>query len=456
MSNEKKHHGVAVGRGCAHLGQGRFGRMFDRSPLYSSDEVLTALGRPGGLMDTVSPTADSDIPIGYAFFGQFVDHDVTLDVSSQLDTDQVQAVEGFPNLRSASLDLDCVYGFGPEGSPQLYVPGAEGQLVIGTGDQAHDLARTETGTALIGDPRNDENLFISQLQYVFHLFHNRLLEKYDDFEKAQEEARYHYQYVVLNDFLRRVCDPEVYRFAKERLYRREAPLVYGPDAHGELRMPVEFSVAAYRFGHSMIRSRLAVNDAHENVELFDARMNGFERVPPELAVDWSYLLETGTRKPLASKIIDQRLAKELNDLPFLGSEPDPRKRSLAFRNLLRSRSLGLPSGEDVALALDQAGYPVPSRADLKLAEMEGWDAVDRSVQDELRKGSPLFFYILRESTFSPGLGPVGSAIILEVFSAMLGSCATSYLQAERWSPDTDIVSSDHALTLADIVRYAVH
>lgn len=460
MSSERKHHGLATGRGCAHLGQGRFGRMFDLRPLYSSDAALTALGRAGGLMDTVGATPDVDIPAGYAFFAQFVDHDVTLDVTSQLDTDQVQDVESFPNLRSASLDLDCIYGFGPEGSPHLYVGGSHGELRTGTAANPDDLARTEDGVALIGDPRNDENLFVSQLQYLFLRLHNRLLARHGDFEIAQREARYHYQYVVLHDLLRRICDPGIYRFARERLYRREAPLVYGPDAHGELRMPVEFSVAAYRFGHSMIRSTYPVNAANPALELFsEARQTtGFKPVPPDLVIDWRYLLDLPGDLWAKSKKIDQRLARELNDLAFIdpADEPDPRKRSLAFRNLVRGRSLGLPSGEDVAAALHRAGYPLPPRTDLKLDEMEGWSAVDREVQDELQGATPLFFHVLRESTFGDTLGKVGSAILMEVFSSMLQGCATSYLQAERWSPDAEIVAGDHELTLADLARYALH
>lgn len=453
--NDPRHHGVSGGRGCGHLGVGKFGRMFDLPPLYSSDGLLEALGGPGGLMDTVGATPDTDIPAGYTFFAQFVDHDVTLDTNSQLVSDQVQDVEHLPNLRSASLDLDCVYGFGPEASPHLY--DADEKLLTGTDTNPDDVARGPDDTALIGDPRNDENLFVSQLQLVFHRLHNRLIDEGLHFEEAQRAARHHYQYVVLHDFLARICDPTVFRFALERLHARTFPLIVTPEAHG-LDMPVEFSVAAYRFGHSMVRSVYAVNAKRRKVELFSETDGtiGFTRVPKALTVDWKFLLDLDGKSYVKSKKIDQRLARELNDLPFMrGAEPDPLKRSLAFRNLVRSRSLGLPSGRDVACALAEAGYPVDPDVDLKLSQMEGWKGLGRPLQEELRAGAPLFFHLLRESTFGETLGPVGSAILLEVFGAMLVHCETSYLSAEGgFAPRADIVRSDHRLTLADLVVYA--
>ena len=249
-----QHHGVAHARGCSHLGLSTFGRLFpDLEPLFTSDDLIAALGRPGGLMDTNRASPDSDIPAGYTFFSQFVDHDITLDTTSKLDSDWVQDVKKLPNLRSPSLDLDCVYGFGPEASPHLY-DGDSGKLLTGNDTNPNDLARAKDGTALIGDPRNDENIFVSQLQLVFLRFHNKLIDAGLEFEEAQRQARYHYQYIVLHDFLRNICDPEVYHFALENLYRHNYPLKFFPDEHGKIHMPVEFSVAAYRFGHSMVRN----------------------------------------------------------------------------------------------------------------------------------------------------------------------------------------------------------
>ena len=456
MTHPVCHHGTSPARGCSHMGLGTFGRMFpELDPLYTSSELIETLGRPGGLMDTTGRSTDSNIPAAYTFFAQFIDHDITLDVTSCLESDRVQEADKLPNLRSASLDLDCVYGFGPEASPHLY-DGNSGKLLTGNATNPDDLARAKDGTALIGDPRNDENLFVSQLQLVFIRFHNKLIDAGLEFEEAQKEARYHYQYIVLHDFLKRVCDPVVYPFALDNMYRHNYPFKSCIDELGRLTMPVEFSVAAYRFGHSMVRSFYPVNRFYRRIELFAENFGttGFTAIPKKLTVDWRYLLDIDRTAYAKSRAIDELLAKELNDLPFMrGGEPDPNKRSLSFRNLLRGRSLGLPSGQDVAAALADCGYDLDPGFDLKLTQVRGYNTLSRDLKAELKEKTPLFFYILRESKFGAGLGRTGSAILMEVFGAMLTQCSTSYLNAECWEPSKDIVSSDHELSLRDIVAY---
>ncbi|MEM9322713.1 MAG: heme peroxidase family protein [Pseudomonadota bacterium] len=454
------HHGMVEGRGCAHLKLGHFGRLFPHlEPLFSHDSLLEALGKPGGIMDG-DRTPDSNIPAGYTFFAQFVDHDVTLDTKTKLDSDQVQDPNKVPNFRSPSLDLDCVYGFGPEASAHLY-EGSTEKVITGTAANPEDLARAKDGTALIGDPRNDENIFVNQMHNLFIKLHNKFIDSGYEFEEAQRESRYHYQYIVLHDFLKRVCDPVIYKFALERLYRREFPLCYEPDDHGGLFMPVEFSVAAYRFGHSMVRSQYRVRNTASGrirrVELFDETLmaGGFTALPPEITLDWRLLLDIDGSRPDASKAVDARLATELNNLPFLeAGEPNPNRRSLAFRNLLRGRSLGLPSGQAVAEALADCGYPIePEVLSLPARRFPGVGALSAKDKHALQHETPLFFYLLAEGGDNDHLGPTGSAILMEVFGGMLTFCKGTFLSDLSWSPDNDIVSSDHNLTLGDIARY---
>ncbi|WP_197455581.1 peroxidase family protein [Stieleria neptunia] len=409
-------------------------------------------------------SSDSGIPAAYTFFAQFVDHDITLDTTSQLNSTQVQDAASLPNLRSPNLDLDCVYAFGPEASPYLY--DGTGRLLVGNAQNPNDVARVvtgemsgnvEIGRALIGDPRNDENLFVSQLQFAFHLFHNRLMDNGNRrFEEVQRQARFHYQYIVLHDFLRRVCDPSVYRFAIERLYRREPPLFYSRDENGDLPMPVEFSVAAYRFGHSLVRSAYKPNTKQKTIGLFDEQFGtlGFSAVPEKLTVEWKFLFEKGTTN--RSRKIDELLTDELLHLPGpVVEDPDELNHSLPFRNLVRGRSLGLPSGQDVARQIADTDYPVES-IDLKLESVHGWKGLPPAIREEIRETTPLFFYILRESNVvhkGAHLGPVGSAILMEVFSGVLSLCTDSFLSERGWSPSEEVVGTDHRLTLADVLRY---
>src|SRR2546426_267677 len=176
-----------------------FGRMFPTLPPFASatDSVraaLTDLGKPGGLLDAsddlgkgpvlliTDPSLSGNNPnnpthtAGTTFFGQFVDHDITFDTSSHLGVTTDPAAS--PNARTPSLDLDSVYGGGPVANPELYDPADRDRLRIGFGGLFEDLPRVDDGTntAIIPDPRNDENLMIAGLQCAFILFHNNAVE----------------------------------------------------------------------------------------------------------------------------------------------------------------------------------------------------------------------------------------------------------------------------------------
>jgi hypothetical protein len=327
-----------------------------------SEQEAAAIGGPGGLMHDFDDTsADSSIPAGYIFFAQFIDHDVTLDTTSDLRGDPAELdVDTLPNIRSASLDLDCVYGFGPEASPHIYDAARSGHIAIHP--NGHDVARAHGGQALIGDPRNDENIFVSQMQLMFQRFHNKMYEErlapegnckhLDRFEEAQKQCRYHYQWLVLFDFLKRLCDPCVFRHAVPKILAGDGsqyPYFHKPDAHGKLRMPVEFSAAAYRVGHTMVRSRYAANAQHLDIELFDERFGtlGFSGIPEDLVMDWRYLLPVHRCIiPRMAKGIDPKLADEIQAMPLpVVNSRNPNDRALGFRNLMRGNVMRWEAGK---------------------------------------------------------------------------------------------------------------
>ena len=451
------HHGMAKAKGCTHAAVGHFSRLFPSlDNLVLTEDEAAAIGGPGGLMhDFDDDSPDSGVPAGYIFFAQLIDHDITFDTTSDLRGDPLEPeqVAKLPNLRTASLDLDAVYGFGPEGSPHIYDNDNPDCLAVSP--NGFDLARSPSGTALIGDPRNDENIFVAQLHLVFHKLHNRFYNErvrqrditergWSRFEAAQRETRYHYQWVVLFDFLKRICDPAIFAFAAARLLDKSVPfpLCYGLDNHHKLSMPVEFSTAAYRVGHAMVRNRYAVNGDLKDVELFDDRFrtDGFTSLPEELIIDWRHLLEMSPHvQPRMAKAFNPLLSDELQDLPVVDSN-NPNNRALAFRNLMRANALGVPSGQAVATELKDKGYPLDV-TDLELDDVKGW----KRVQAVLHKGphdlaaeTPLFYYLLRESEVVSGgarYGPLGSAILMEVFGGMLRLCDDSVLHAEHWQPD---------------------
>lgn len=471
MKSCKPMHGTAKAKGCSHLSLGNFCKLFPDLKTWAEDcgighqceaeHIAEMLGGPGGIMhDVNSGSPDSNMPAAYTFFAQFIDHDITLDSTSNLhgDPQSTAEVNKLPNMRSASLDLDCVYGFGPEVMPFLYDQTQPGRLLVGNEENANDVPRNSDGRALIGDPRNDENIFVSQMQLLFLRFHNRRIVGHS-FEEAQQDCRYHYQWLVLNDFLKRVCDEGVYNFAISEIKKGKYPKCDIRDKCHRICMPIEFSVAAYRFGHTLVRSQYPANQDYPVVDLFDERFGteGFSHVPSKLTVDWRYLLDVeDCHGYVQSKAFDHFLADELIRMPdpIVGRFASENDRSLAFRNLLRGYALGLPSAQSVAAALKSKGYNINPKQDLEWNGIPAWACIDKKYQDKLEKHTPLFFYLMREAGTigqASRLGPVGSAILLEVFGAMLVYC-DSFLKHKGWKPDPCIAKCGD-FTLADLVRY---
>jgi hypothetical protein len=446
------------------------------------------------------------LPAGYTYFGQFVDHDITFDPVSSLT--RQNDPDGLVDFRTPRFDLDSLYGRGPADQPYLYKKDGV-HLALGTKlapDQASedptagpDLQRAANGRALIGDPRNDENLIVSQLQVAFIRFHNRVVtnlgnenptrSKDEVFKLAQREVRWHYQWVVVHDFLRRLVGEDVV----EEILNPDPYLVPGgaevPLSAPKLRffgwekepfMPVEFSAAAYRFGHSMVRPSYLINTVAttdppvqnaSRIPLFAQEgapkqsLNGFRRPPDNWAVQWRFFLpgiddglEADPRLPQPSYKLDAELAHPLGALPKSTAEPealvagfDPSiAQGLAVRNLLRGRRLDLPSGEDVALAMGLS--PLSDAALFDGVELE------EGVKKDLEGRAPLWFYVLKEAEIegeAARLGPVGGRIVAEVLIGLLCGDPLSYLNVDpNWKPKLP-AASEGKFTLSDLINFAI-
>jgi hypothetical protein len=436
------------------LNEGRFGRLFRRLSAAPelSDKHLRDLAE--SMREPKAGGAKLDnpkIPSGYTYFGQFVDHDLTFDPVSSLQRDNDP--DALVDFRSPRFDLDSVYGSGPVDEPFLY-QADHLRLVIDPKNAKGepDLQRNAGGVALIGDPRNDENIIVSQLQLTWIRFHNKVAEKVGKdksvpeakkFAVAQRLVRWHYQWIVLEDFLPRVAgaDPVNKRVKHGKDGVKIDTRWFEPKT--ELFMPVEFSVAAYRFGHSMVRPSYDLNQTvtdrpifipGENVgELDDLR--GFRPLPGFWTVDWSFFLDRApgkAGKPQPSRKIDAHLSPGLFDLPGFPNKES----SLAFRNLKRGEALGLPSGQDVA---DLVGVKALSGKKLGAPEP-----------------TPLWFYILKESGLKGGahLGPVGGEIVADVLLGLLKEDNHSFVnQNPKWKPTFG--SKAGKFTLADMVKFAL-
>ncbi|MBS1725690.1 MAG: heme peroxidase [Armatimonadetes bacterium] len=497
----KSPHGSGV-RGSSSVAgsplfEGKFGRMFRNLPaLEHSEDDLLALAQAITIGDHDAKDGadgeESHIPAGYTYFGQFVDHDLTFDPASSLQ--KMNDPDALVDFRTPRFDLDNIYGRGPDDQPYLYTGK---KFILGTpltgamrNPFAHDLPRSNPPTgrkrAIIGDPRNDENVIVSQLESTFHRFHNRLVDDCPtlSFAEVQTLVRWHYQYIVLNDFLPRLVNPEVIdrilpnRQNSDDRVESLAPRLAFYHYRNDPYIPIEFSAAAYRLGHSMVRPGYRLNEDDATLLPIFNRMdpngglNSFDAFKSSWAIDWHRFLEmdhrhqTETDRVQYAYKIDTSMVDPLKDLPgsVVGDDvmDGAPVLNLAFRNLLRGQQMGLPSGESVALAMGLV--PMQSEDVLIGKALEHPDEVDQpamitDISANFEGKTPLWVYILAEAAKSlrvhgqARLGPVGAQIVAEVFIGLLHGDPTSFLSVDpRWQPE---IGKGARFDLADFVQYAI-
>jgi hypothetical protein len=416
--------------------EARFGLMFKRLPAFNPpDALLLALAAQmndgkAPLNDVKDSDVDFDnqgIPAGFVYFGQFVDHDMTLDTTPL--SEQQQDPQAMTNFDTPRFDLGSVYGKGPTGSPELYDPARPGYLLVDEHDGLVDLPRDEVGAAYLGDPRNDENLIVAQLQVTFLRKHNQLMDEGKTFAQAQQELRWHYQWLIVHDYLPRIVGDDVVTSLIRRRGSGKIEFLgkyYQPRNRLKPYMPVEYAGAAYRFGHSMIRAEYEMQDGH-TVPIFGPDdhedLRGSRPIPHNLWIDWNYFFEIpGMHTPddrNMSRKIDTQLSLPLFNLPpTVVARTTGAIIALAERNLLRGKRLGLPAGQDVAKEMGLR--PLTN-------EQLGLTGSDWKKQGK----APLWYYVLKEAELGGGLklGPVGGRIVAEVILGLLSCDPTSYFNA---------------------------
>lgn len=364
--------------------------------------------------------SDSPIPLAFVFLGQFVDHDITFDPISKLD--ERLDPHGIINFRTPALDLDSVYANGPDVSRHLYdTRGSDMEkehrlpirLLTGAPSFPKDLPRNSQGTAIIGDPRNDENLLVSQVHAAFLRFHNKVVEKIildgngnplgnrEIFETDRQSVITNYHWILLKEFLPFIIDNNT---IDDILTNGRKYFLWEKSTVRKPFIPVEFAGAAYRMGHTMVRSTYIIrdDDVTNPVELFHLPFFGLEKPTPDRrhepvkggyetskSFDMAYFVDTGVSEKIQfCRPIDSFVAKPLFDLPFIHRGQDAPE-SLPERNMRRARVLGVSSGQEIAKAMGV--MPLGNEA-LGISGIEG-----------LHDQAPLWFYILRESGLAGGL-----------------------------------------------------
>jgi hypothetical protein len=494
----------------ASLRKFRFSRLGPKGETVDPDLLEKVAGAmtvapPAGPTQPVS--ADPPVPAGFTYLGQFVDHDLTRDNTAAALGDSVTVNELLQG-RSPALDLDSLYGRGPQDADDDRFYAADHLKLkvgltaaiagpAGVADGAtnvnlngYDLPRVTQGSkkaerqaALIPDGRNDENLVVAQTHLAFQRFHNRVVDSLADqgvpsailFERARELVTRHYQWMLRTDFLPRVVDQAVVEdvFTHGRKFFEvetgEKGRYFHVKAGDRPTMPIEFSIAAYRLGHSMVRAAYNWNRIFSGGKatlglLFtfsgtsgnfdptvppDNQESGlFERLPTNWTVDWRRMYDfagEAGRADLAApggfnvaQRIDTLLVNPLSTLPLgtfggAGTTPPARELNLAFRNLVRANMVNLASGQQMAEFL---GLDALKPEDILTGA--GGAALDALTDDEksaFAAHTPLWFYILREAELHSGrLTGVGGRIVAEVFHRAMEGSRISNVRDPHWRP----------------------
>lgn len=447
--------------GAARIGRSGapYSRIVSAPPGLRSgyDAVCRSLAGKMMLSEEADETApDSAIPAGLTYFGQFIAHDVSFLLDGDGAGDAL-------NARALPLALESLYGGGNRLSPHLYsgaggirfALGGRNSLLASPTVEAKpapwrarlvrrefDLLRRDDGVAIIADARNDEHVILSQMHLALELAHNALVDEATSrapknaapdvvFATARRELTRRYHYAILHDFLPAILCAEV-RAALEDALPRIRPWSQSQDRlvlpAERPAIPLEFVLAAFRFGHSMVRPAYALNDlVVRPIELTQKYrgqdptrfLSGNRQLPAGWTIDWRFFLpSSGPRGELVparqrARAIDTRITSQLGSIPG----PDGAK-SLAFHTLRRGFLHGLASGPAVAGALAARFRTEPFRS---------------NVED-----SPLWYYVLEESAAREGgerLGSTGSRIIQEVLLSLVAAHPDCYLGgAELWQP----------------------
>lgn len=462
------------------VANGGFFSLFDLPPTIFKEDALEKLGE---VMTRIQAKGFC-IPAGYVYLGQFIAHDVSRLVSpGQMFVPALELIQE----RSSALDLDSVYG-GEHVS--VRIDASTGKMKLGRAIDAdtgqwtseNDLPRTRCGTALIGDDRNDENLLVAQLHVLFLKLHNHFVEHIrrdkaglsvqELFEQARLQTILHYQEIVLFDFLETVIDPRVWR----RVIAGNTGSLWDPVPVEYARIPVEFSAAAFRFGHSMVRAEYALNPgrAASLLDLFtmtgDGGFGGLHGLPDSHIVDWRFFFSDrrwdGPHQfPNPGLLIDPAVPVRL-----------PNGTSLAIKNLHTGNRSLLPDAQSIVQYIERHHsalaceiglralterelspiFGIPAQdADqfdfFSLLELVGYCGFDRK--------TPLWYYILAEAlALNRGerLGPLGSLLVAEVLRALVLLSRPSILPTCSVNPGyiqrTKCIDGKMYLSMGDVVH----
>jgi hypothetical protein len=446
----------------------------------------TLLGKLATAMTTGAgqPNAGATVPAGFTYLGQFIDHDLTMDRTPTL-TGAPIPPGSLDQGTSPSLDLDSLYRLGPTDpvdreffqADRVHLKIGATAAVPGPGtntDKAgFDLPRKPDRSPVIPDGRNDENLAVAQTHLAFIRYHNRVVDVLAPttpanvlFTTARRTVTMHYQWMVRSDYLPRIVDPAI---VDDVFTNGRKIFEVGASQSSVPTMPIEFSVAAFRLGHSMVRDQYGWNRVFPNAsmaQLFQfsssGNMAGLPRLPTNWIADFRriYNLGTGFTPPPGqfnrAKRIDTLLVDPLATLPGFPAGQN----NLALRNLLRANRVRLASGQQMVTRL-KPKVAVTALTAAQILSGDGNGVIvagptfTQAERTALTTRTPLWFYILREAELNNGrLTGVGGRIVAETFHRAIEGSEHSIVRTPTFRPDARLGAVGNRFRMRELVRFA--
>ena len=458
-----------VARQLELAAQNFFRKLVNRPGYQITSDLISYITFPyEGQAYERKPTVSADLPAVFTFVGQFIDHNLTMN-AIDLFVDQTGSVR---NGASPMIDLDSVYGSRTTGTgvdtSMIFDDAGRFSLVAVPGTPGFDLPRTEMSlppgpivhvpsafTAHIFDSRNDENQIILQIHILLERVHNKLiadnklntagLSKDEVIATVRKEVVANWQTVVLQDYLPRVIAAATLIDVLGQIRQvnfgnlKYKPLLDLASAALVVQLPHEWAIG-FRFGHSQLRPQYHLNSGGgASVPLFNnytgnpggEDLRGSVKLPAAHVIDWAefYPDVPPEKTPDCDRSlrIDGKVTPPVFNLPE-SAIPDTIKEvgNLPQRNLIRSRSIGVVSGEELYdfYTTSAGGPPValhgpkltPSEVAPKDAHHLFMHDVDPQTMQAVFK-TPLWYYILKEAEQqgnSRTLGALGSRLVAEV------------------------------------------
>lgn len=458
-----------------------FGALSSRHP-KPSDTDLEDLWKA---ISKSSVPGKTQLPAGYTYFGQFVDHDLTLLRQNQLPTTTATDPDKLMQGRKPVLDLDSVYGGGLADSVIVYQKNT-GKFQLGeTSDinntenkKNHDLYRDLLYKALIGDPRNDENLLVAQMQVLFMHFHNKVVDTIQSntginnpsilYQRAREEVIRAYQYIVLYDFAYQILPLEIYN----SILTSNRGKLSKPDK-SDPKVSVEFAGAVFRL-HSLVRDRYFINNKKNSLTLtelffYTGKSKSAFPLPANVIPDWEQFFFFKDHNGLSNRF--PNFANPLSAKSVINVDSPTNKRlqqqlasqsNMSELNIKRGLSLNLKSGQAVFRHLRSKHRLLFQELGLKLPKSEILDALGSNHYFSVN--TPLWLYTMIESVDENDgtcLGKLGGWILADTLRT---AALSSDVQLGSWKPENSVLKTTLAnkirnnknLTIEDLIVFTFH